>query len=75
MNNVVLVGHLAQDLEINEQENKKCVELLLEVNRPFKNAEGTYDIDIIPCRLWEGIAINATICCKKGDTVGINLAR
>ena len=68
----MLVGRLAQDIEIKKTENgKEVVRIPLAVNRNFKNAEGIYETDFIDCVLWDSIAKNVGEYCKKGDTVGI----
>ena len=71
MNNVVLVGRIVKDLEIEENESKKVTTVTIAVNRPFKNADGEYETDFIPCRLWDSIATNTCEYCKKGDVIGV----
>ena len=72
VNSVMLVGRLAQDIEIKKLESWKEVKnVALAVNRSFKNPDGTYDTDFFDCVLWEGLAKNAMEYCKKGDTVGV----
>lgn len=71
MNQVVLVGRIAQDLEIKEQGEKKIKIVSVEVQRPFKNYDGKYDKDIIPCILWNGIAESTIEYCKKDDLIAI----
>lgn len=72
LNQVVLVGRLTSDPEIIEVENeKKVAYIILAVPRSFKNENGEYDTDFIPCTLWEGIARNTSEYCKKGDLIGI----
>lgn len=72
VNSVMLVGRLAQDIEIKKLESgKEVTNVALAVNRSFKNPDGTYDTDFFDCVLWEGLAKNAMEYCKKGDTVGV----
>lgn len=72
MNTVMLVGRLAQDIEIKKTEKgKEVARVSLAVNRSFKNTDGLYDVDFIDCILWDGMAKNINEYCKKGDTVGI----
>lgn len=71
MNQVILVGRIAQDLEIKEQEEKRTITLTLAVQRAFKNTDGIYETDFIPCQLWNGIAERTEEFCHKGDVVGI----
>ena len=72
LNNTVLVGRLVRDLEVKETENgNKVAQMTLAVPRSFKNMDGSYDTDYIPCVLWKGVAENTAEYCKKGDIVGI----
>lgn len=66
LNNVMIVGRLKEIIK----EEDKC-EIKLAVTRSYKNSNGEYDIDIIPCTLWNGIAENICEYCKKGDIVGV----
>ena len=70
MNQIILVGRIVKDLEIKDEE-KKFAKLILAVNRNFKNTDGVYETDFIPCILFNGIAENAINYCKKNDIVGI----
>lgn len=72
MNNAIIVGRIVKDLELHETENGyKVAELTLAVPRSFKNMDGQYDTDFLPCKLWKGIAENTAEYCKKGDLVAI----
>lgn len=72
MNTVMLVGRLAQDIEVKTTETgKEVTRVSLAVNRSFKNPDGIYEVDFIDCVLWDGLAKNIDEYCKKGDTVGI----
>lgn len=62
LNQVVLVGRIK---EINEDR------IIILVTRNFKNEDGNYETDIIPCYFKETISKNANEYCKVGDTVGI----
>lgn len=68
LNQIVLVGRLTIDPEIKER--KGCV-ITLAVPRSFKNIDGEYETDFIPCRLYGNIAENTVEYCKKGDLIGI----
>lgn len=72
INQIVLVGRLVSDPQINETENgtKEC-NITLAVPRSYKNSEGIYETDFIPVKLYEGIAENTAEYCKKGDSIGI----
>lgn len=72
LNQTVIVGRITQDLEIKELENGVKISVItLAVPRSFKNENGEYDTDFIPCILWKGIAENVKEYCKKGDIVGV----
>lgn len=72
MNQIVLVGRIANDLELNETENgKSFCNLTIAVPRPYKNDEGEYDADFIRCKLWQGVAKSTSEYCKKGDLIGV----
>ena len=72
LNQVVIVGRLVEKPIVEENENeKKVCNIILAVQRSYKNAEGVYETDFIKCTLWNWIAETATEYCKKGDLVGI----
>lgn len=72
VNSVMLVGRLAQDIELKKLESgKEVINVALAVPRSFKNPDGVYEADFFDCVLWEGLAKSASEYCKKGDTVGI----
>ena len=72
LNQTVIVGRIVKDLELHETENgNKVAQLTLAVPRSFKNMDGEYETDFIPCVLWKGVAENTAEYCKKGDLVGI----
>lgn len=72
LNQTVLVGRLVRDPELFETENgNKIANITLAVPRNYKNINGEYETDFIPCTLWKGIAENAVEYCHKGDLLGI----
>lgn len=72
LNQVILVGRIASELNVLETEDdKKRASILLAVNRSYKNADGKYDTDFINCILWNGIATNTAQYCKVGDIIGV----
>lgn len=72
LNQIVLVGRLAKDVEVKELESgKKVANITLAVPRSFKNADGEYDTDFIDCILWDAVAQNTSEYCHKGDIVGV----
>ena len=68
----VIVGRIVKDPELKETDSgKKVTNITLAVPRSFKNMNGEYETDYIPCVLWKGVAESTTQYCKKGDLVGI----
>lgn len=72
LNQIIVVGRLVRDPKIKELNNdRKVATIVLAVHRSWKNSEGTYDTDFIPCTLWDTIANSTLEYCKKGDTIGV----
>lgn len=72
MNQLMLVGRIANDPELKTLESgKKVTNITLAVPRSFKNADGVYETDFINTTVWENIANSICDYCKKGDLVGI----
>ena len=72
LNQVVLVGRVVYEIEVQKNDSgKKYAMLTLAVPRSFKNMEGTYDTDFLKCVLWDSIAENTGLYCHKGDIVGV----
>ena len=72
LNQVVLVGRIVQNPELKKTDSGKTVtNLTIAVSRSYKNSDGEYETDFVPCILWMGIAENTVEYCKKGDLVGI----
>ncbi len=72
LNQVILVGRLVRDIEVNKSESGKDIATCtLAIPRPFKNKDGVIETDFIDCTLWNLVAINTSNYCKKGDIVGI----
>lgn len=68
LNQIVFVGRLT-DIKENKEENKAKVTLA--IPRNYKNENGEYDTDYIPCELKGVIATNTIEYCKIGDLIGI----
>ena len=72
LNQSILVGRIVQEPEVRETENgNKVTNITLAVQRSYKNEEGEYATDFIPCVLWDGVAQNVVEYCKKGDLIGV----
>lgn len=70
LNQIILVGRITSDLEINEVGNRKVVTITLAIPRSYKNENGEYETDFVPITLCNGIAKTTYEYCKKGDIVG-----
>ena len=71
LNQIILVGRM-KEIKKNETESgKKMITLTLAVPRNFKNMNGEYETDFIPCILWNDIVKNAEEYLKPGDVIGI----
>lgn len=72
MNQIILLGRLTKDIEVNETETgKKISTMTLAVQRSYKNADGVYDTDFIECTMFDNTAQNASEYLKKGDMLGV----
>lgn len=72
LNQVVLVGKVASMPILKEtQSGVKLAEMLIEVERSFKNAQGEIETDNIQCTLWRGLAETALEQCQLGTLVGV----
>ena len=70
-NQVYLIGRLVKDIEVEEKDNSTKAIITIAVQRSYKNEEGIYESDLIPCILWNGVATHTKEYCEKGDLVGI----
>ena len=72
INQIILVGRLTGDPEIEEYENgKKRTIINIAVQRQFKNIDNKYDTDFFRCVLWNEMASNTKNYCQRGDIVGV----
>lgn len=71
LNQSLLVGRIVDAPVIVKEEDKSFTIVTLSVPRSFRNENGEYDNDIIPCKLWNSIAENTVEYCKKGDLIGV----
>lgn len=72
LNQVILVGRLAQNPEVQKLEggHKKSI-FNIAVPRSYKNSNGEYETDFIRCVSWDVIATNTSEYCSKGDIIGV----
>jgi len=72
LNQIIIVGRLAKEIEIEELENGGHVAYItVVVPRSYKNIDGTYETDIVPVTIYDTIAKNIKEYCHKGDVLGI----
>lgn len=69
LNNFVIVGRITkiESEKIENGANKTIVTLA--VSRSFKNINGEYETDFIPCTLFGGVAETTKEYCKNGDLI------
>ena len=72
MNKAILSGRICSELEIrNTSSGTSVCSFRLAVQRRFKNAEGNYDADFIPCVAWRSNADFIGKYFSKGDPIEI----
>ena len=71
LNQIILVGRLTKEVEIEEKENFKVAKINLAIPRSFKNSEGLYDTDFVQCIAFDNIGTNTKEYCNKGDIIGV----
>lgn len=72
-NQFIITGRLVENPVVKEtKEGKKISKIIIAIQRNFKNNEGIYETDFIPCILYSNLAINVEKYCKQGDLIGIS---
>jgi single-strand DNA-binding protein len=72
LNQVILIGRLAQDPEARAlDDGRKVCYINVAVQRAFKNMDGTYDTDFFRVTVWEGLATAIESYATKGVMVAI----
>lgn len=73
MNQVILTGRLVKEPELHySSEGIGVTSFHLAVKRNYKNAEGTYEADFVPCVSFRKTAENIASYCDKGSLVAIS---
>lgn len=67
LNQSILVGRITG---IKKEEQNRTI-LSLAVQRPYKDENGIYEIDLIPCILSNTISNTIEEYCKIGNIVGV----
>lgn len=71
LNQVVLVGRIKNEFEVQMTEKGKQLTLVLEVNRSYKNLDGEYDTDYIPVKILRTMIDSVVENCTKGCLIGV----
>lgn len=72
INTFLIEGSLQEIHELKETDRGiKYSRITLNVERPFRNSEGTFEMDTIDVELWRGIAEICYENSKPGDMMGI----
>jgi len=72
LNQVVVVGRLIEEPiteKVSDTETKGSI--LLAIPRSYKNENGEYETDYLPCTLMNKISENVVEYCHKSDLLGI----
>ena len=72
MNKIMLVGRLVRDPEVRSMSNgSSAANFTVAVSRNFKNKDGNYDADFLPCVAFRAQADFVSKYFKKGSLIGI----
>ncbi|PYZ95835.1 single-stranded DNA-binding protein [Alteribacter lacisalsi] len=73
LNQVSLVGRLARDPELYFTKGGVALsKFTVAVQRNYRNPDGEYDADFVPCVMWKGSAERLTSVCGKGSMISVN---
>lgn len=71
MNHVVLVGRIDSIRGERHLEDQQRANVVIKVNRPFKNEQGEYEVDYFNVMLYGSICDNTMEYCEPNDVIGI----
>lgn len=74
INNVTLVGRIAKEIDLSflpGGEGKAVAKFTLAVDKNYKNKEGKYDTNFIPCVVFGKPAETIANYCEKGKLLGV----
>ena len=72
MNKIILVGRLTKDPEVRSTSaGYSTANFTVAVNRNFKNKEGNYDADFLPCVAFRQTADFVSKFFKKGNMISL----
>lgn len=73
MNNTQQTGRITKDLELKYTTNRKpYVRFILAVRRKRKNAQGEYESDFFPVKVWDKLAERLVQTQGKGSLIGVS---
>ncbi len=69
-NSITLIGRTTEKPVVKTLENGTIVgNFTLAVQRPYRNVNGDYETDFIPCVMWNSTAKSAEDYVKKGSLI------
>ena len=68
INQLFLIGKIKSLPLSDEKENN---DIIIEVQRNYKNVEGVFEKDCFKCHLWIALSRKLSMKCKIGDLVAI----
>ena len=72
LNKFCAIGRLTKDPDLRRTNTGAAVASFnIAVNRSFKNQQGEYEADFIPCVAWNKTAENIDLYCEKGSLIAI----
>lgn len=71
INNIMLIGRIANNPKLIEENEHKCCYITLANNRDFKNSEGIYETDFIDIKVPYPMCDSVVEYCFKGDIIGV----
>lgn len=71
LNQLILVGRIQNEFEVQMTEKGKQLTLILKVDRNYKNPNGEYDVDYIPVKVLRTMIDSVIENCSKGSLIGV----
>lgn len=71
-NEVILIGKLVNKPILKEtSQGVRLANMVIQIERPYKNNLGIKETDYIQCVLWRGIAAQVCETCNIGSIIGV----
>ncbi len=71
-NEVILIGKLVNKPMLKEtNQGVRLANMVIQIERPYKNNLGINETDYIQCILWRGIAAQVCETCHIGSIIGV----